>query len=380
MDRVYFPGLNGLRAIAALAVVFSHLTIALGNFNLNAHLLGTLPNGNPKGIDLADFGVSIFFSLSGFLITYLLLAENSRGRINIKNFYIRRILRIWPLYYLYFLFASLCIAWWKIPHEHFFNFFYVFFSANVPKVFQTKSELLGHYWSLGVEEQFYLFWPWFVLRFSHRLFSATACLLILLVGAKIIAHFVFPDTYFETAMYVNRFDCMLIGALGAILYFNKNRRFIAIATAPMAQLIAWLCIFLAAVNNFHLAAIVDQEIMCLVTVTLIIGQIASNHPVIMLERRAFDFLGRISYGIYVIHPLIIFGLSKVWIDMPLPPFFQYLLIYTIAVGLTILLSYLSFEYFEKRFLAMKGWFSTVKTVDSLEQSNQEASSHSKPAG
>ena len=147
MDRVYFPGLNGLRAIAALAVVLSHLTIALGNFNLNAHLLGTLPNGNPKGIDLADFGVSIFFSLSGFLITYLLLAENSRGKINIKNFYIRRILRIWPLYYLYFLIACLCIAHWTIPHERFFNFFYVFFFRQRAQSFSDK---VGFAWPLLV--------------------------------------------------------------------------------------------------------------------------------------------------------------------------------------------------------------------------------------
>ena len=75
---IFFPGLNGLRAIAALAVVFSHITVELGQFNLSPFLFGARENGNPRGLDFADFGVTMFFSLSGFLITYLLLAENGR--------------------------------------------------------------------------------------------------------------------------------------------------------------------------------------------------------------------------------------------------------------------------------------------------------------
>ena len=109
LKSVYLPGLNGLRAIAALAVVVSHTTLALNQFGLDSNIFGTGQDGKPKGLDLAGDGVSLFFTLSGFLITFLLLKEKETGSLKVRNFYIRRILRIWPLYYLY-LFASIISA------------------------------------------------------------------------------------------------------------------------------------------------------------------------------------------------------------------------------------------------------------------------------
>src|SRR4051812_39270307 len=95
---IHFSGLNGLRAIAALSVVIGHITMALKNFNLESTILPVRENG---AMPLAIYGVSIFFVLSGFLITYLLQSEKDIQKIDIKKFYIRRILRIWPLYYLF---------------------------------------------------------------------------------------------------------------------------------------------------------------------------------------------------------------------------------------------------------------------------------------
>src|SRR6478735_4462608 len=98
--KIHLKGLNGIRAIAALAVVFSHLGLSQLDFGI--------PTKN--SIDLAGYGVSIFFSLSGFLITYLLLIEKERfGDIQIRQFYVRRILRIWPLYYFYLLITLLTL-------------------------------------------------------------------------------------------------------------------------------------------------------------------------------------------------------------------------------------------------------------------------------
>src|SRR5258708_22830536 len=91
---VHLPGLNGLRAIAALAVVTSHITLWLKEFGLNNKIFVTDTAGNAIGLPLAVHGVTIFFTLSGFLITFLLLKEKEAGPIKIKDFYIRRILRI----------------------------------------------------------------------------------------------------------------------------------------------------------------------------------------------------------------------------------------------------------------------------------------------
>ena len=361
MDKhkpIFFPGLNGLRAISALAVVASHTTVALGAFNLNPYLLGALPNGNPKGIDLSDFAVSIFFALSGYLITYLLLAENQAGEINIKNFYIRRILRIWPLYYVYYLAASLVIYFWNLTDEYNPVLCYIFFAANVPKVYQMKSDLLGHYWSLGVEEQFYIFWPWIVKRFHKYLGVVCAVLLTVLVAMKLYAHFVYPGSLFESAMYVNRFDCMMIGALGAILYYQKHTLFIRFTKHIAVQALSWLCVILAALNKFHIAAVLDHEFMSGFTVALIIGQIESSRKIINLDYKIFDFLGKLSYGIYVIHPLAVFFAAQ-WFVPPGNGFLSYALVYACVMGSTILTAYLSYEYLEKWFLKIKLNYSTI---------------------
>lgn len=99
---IHLTGLNGFRALATTGVMISHIVIcAITEFGLNPHILGTLENGGAKGLQLAAYGVTIFFVLSGFLITFLLLKEKELQPVNIKHFYVRRILRIWPLYYLY---------------------------------------------------------------------------------------------------------------------------------------------------------------------------------------------------------------------------------------------------------------------------------------
>src|ERR1700728_4770958 len=96
--ELYIDGLNGIRAIAAMAVVVAHITCHLADFNLNPYLLGRAMDGSPQGYILGGQGVSMFFVLSGFLITYLLVLEKKEEhKINIRYFYIRRILRIWPL-------------------------------------------------------------------------------------------------------------------------------------------------------------------------------------------------------------------------------------------------------------------------------------------
>lgn len=132
-NRVHFSGLNGIRAIVALAVVFSHTTMGLKEFGLNQFIFGQYADGNPKATQLAGFGVTMFFALSGFLITYLLLEENKTGEINIKNFYIRRILRIWPLYYLYFVLTIITLFIFDIPYNKTSVLYYIFLLANIPK-------------------------------------------------------------------------------------------------------------------------------------------------------------------------------------------------------------------------------------------------------
>lgn len=366
---IHFSGLNGLRAIAALAVLFAHTTKDLNLFGLDQFFLGKDIDGNPQSTLLAKFGVSIFFALSGFLITYLLLEEKKRGGINIKNFYIRRILRIWPLYYLYFVLSIITMAIFDFQIDTTAVFFYIFLMANIPFGLGFPIPLVAHYWSLGVEEQFYSFWPWLVKK-SKALLRITVFLCIFLIILKTFFRYI-DITYYKGVsnwpyeiLNPTRFQCMLLGAIGAILFFQKNSLFLKITNNYIAQAISWGVILLVAINKFHVISFLDNEIVSLVTVVLIIGQIQKTKRIVNLDTLFFDFIGKISYGIYVIHPLVIFYASKTIHFAPKTGLSGYLIVYGTIFAATILLAYLSYEYFERRFLDLKTKYTAVGSTDS----------------
>ena len=364
---VYFAGLNGLRTIAALAVVVSHITLNLPQFGLDPHIFGTFPDGKPKGLDLAGHGVSIFFVLSGFLITYLLLAEKQQHPVDIKKFYLRRILRIWPLYYLYLAIAIVVTVILNLKFDGRMLLLYIFYAANIPFILETTIPLIAHYWSLGVEEQFYLFWPWVVKKID-KLVGPIVLFIAVLMGTKLFVHFVTgPNTLPELIIDTTRFHCMMIGALGAILYRRGNHWLIKLADNKLMQAGCWGVLLLVAVNKFHVASVIDTELISVMAMCLIVGQINITNRLINLENNVFDFLGKISYGIYVIHPLLIFLLSKIIPDVPLPSPLNYISVYLLITGATVLLAWLSYSYFEKPFLRLKNRFVVVKSTAATHQ-------------
>lgn len=355
----YLPGLNGLRAIAALAVVVSHVTLDLGKFGLDATILGTDSAGRPQGLLLAGFGVSIFFALSGFLITYLLLLESMRTKISLPKFYLRRILRIWPLYYLY-LFVTSVILWLCEDENLAVTLpYYVFFAPNIPFILGVPLSYLAHYWSLGVEEQFYLLWPVLIKQFAHKALGITILLASVLISIKLLLHVWMPGSIAETSLHVTRFQCMLIGAIGAILHKEKHVYLLIWIDNKITQSIAWGFILLLAINRFHLASVIDNEIISVVAVALIIGQIEQRNRLICLENEFFDFLGRISYGIYVIHPLVILLCATIFRPMIAPGAGGYALAYGTVLAFTIAGAYLLNRYVEKPFLLLKSRFAVV---------------------
>jgi len=367
---IHLSGLNGLRAIAALSVVFSHTTNDLSSFGLNSFIFGQYPDGNPKTTLLASFGVSIFFSLSGFLITYLLLKEARKSEINIKHFYIRRMLRIWPLYYLYLILCLGTLLLFNFNIDFRSILLYSFLLANIPTIFGGIISLLAHYWSLGVEEQFYSFWPW-IIKKSKSILKTTiimlASLLFLKTALRIYDLFIYNGHMSWPYNFINvtRFQSMLIGAVGAILYFQNNTLFLKILDNKITQFISWFIILLVAINKFHIISLLDNEFISVVTVCLIIGQINKSNRLINLSFPLFDFIGKISYGIYVIHPLVIFYLSKMITVNNTTAILPYLIVYFSIFAATITLSFLSYEFFEKRFLMMKAKYSTVLSANTV---------------
>lgn len=357
---IYFPGLNGLRAIAAIAVVLTHITLKLDEFGLNPFIFGMHKDGTAKGVYLGSYGVTIFFVLSGFLITYLLAAEKAQSGISVKKFYFRRILRIWPLYYLYLAVSIITIMVFNLGLNRESLFFYIFYAANIPSILVTTLPLLGHYWSLGVEEQFYLFWPWVIKKIHNPVIPILTAIITLIV-IKALLHFYHPDSFLESAIHITRFHCMMIGALGAIFYRQNNKLFLRIIDNKMAQIACWGVIFLVTINKFHFISIIDNEVIAVVSLFLIIGQINIKNRIVNLETSIFDYLGKISYGIYVIHPLLIFLFSRLLFQLNVPPLYKYFIVFFTIIAATILTAHLSYTYFEKYFLGLKKKFVVIKS-------------------
>ena len=347
----YLPGLNGIRAIAAVTVILAHTTLALGTFGLKDNIFGYLRNGELRNLDFAGFGVSIFFVLSGFLITFLLLKEKSYTGISIKKFYWRRILRIWPLYYFYFVLVLICLYIFSVQYSLAHIPFYIFLSANLAFALNQTIPYLIHYWSLGVEEQFYIFWPFLCRIKNSFLFKVIIFIISFLIGLKIILHVWFPGSFLENLIHINRFHCMLIGGAAAILFLNNNSLFFTISTAKFTQFLAWFVYFLAMTNQFHIVSFLDNEIISVFTVFIIMGQITKT-SFISLEKSWLNFVGKISFGLYVYHPLLIYLLSK-FVVFKEDLVVNYLFIYSLIISLTISISWISHTYLESYFLGIK---------------------------
>jgi len=361
---LYLPGLNGLRAIAALSVVISHTDFLPGITDFGLDRIFSF------AISMGAFGVTLFFVISGFLITYLLIQEVDKQQdVSIKKFYIRRILRIWPLYYLFLIVSFGVYLLFGRAQEMTGNgmWFYVFFSANIPFIFNSgQIFILLHYWSIGVEEQFYLFWPWIVHFVRKKLLTTAGLIFLSLFFIKLVLWAMFgPNFYGYRILNVTRFDCMMVGAIGAILYFNKNNLFMSLFGSKIMQAFSWILFILVSTEVIHIPFPIAQEVISVAVLSIIIGQVTVKKRIINLENKLCDFVGKISYGIYVIHPLILLLFSKLYYPLNIPSGIKYVLVFGTSLTVTISVAWLSYTYFEKPFLKLKSKFAVVQSSNSM---------------
>lgn len=361
-DKLYFPGLNGLRSIASLTVVFCHIDLFSGLFGLRK--LG-FSLGNT-----ADHAVTLFFVLSGFLITLLLLKEKSiKSDINIRNFYIRRILRIWPLYYTIIIITLLLVPF--LPTIGYDRYtlvpsvmLFAFLMANISYVFFFFSTL-APLWSVGVEEQFYLVWPWIVKNSKKLplfLFVFIFAYLVITYGLRVFENGVFYELF-----RLSSFDCMAFGAIGAWMVFNKSRYLVYLYHIA-TQLVAVGLIFFSEVlyKYVHIPNPVQREYYALLFLVVILNVSTNQSSFIKLENRFFDFLGKISYGIYMYHMLVIsvlaFFLRPVLVAMDFG--YASVIVYMSVLAFTIFVSAISYFYYEMRFLSLKDAYGVIHSSNS----------------
>jgi peptidoglycan/LPS O-acetylase OafA/YrhL len=295
LQKSHLPSLDGIRAIAVALVVFYHLGIP----------------GVPGGM-----GVLIFFVLSGFLITWLLLKEEERfGRISLKLFYARRTLRIFPAFYVYWF---LIIALSVISSRHIFraqalcSFFYV--SNYYQSIFGDPNTGLSHTWSLGIEEQFYVLWPvtfMFLKKNRHRIrfllwsIAAVWCyreFLILVVHRS--------EAYIYEA-FDTRADHLMVGCILAVALRERvwPRLWQLLVRSPQCM---WITIsgFVISAALTHLGRATYRDsvgfiLEPLLAAALIVQGTAYSSAALgkILNWGWVSYVGVISYSIYLYHPL-----------------------------------------------------------------------------
>jgi peptidoglycan/LPS O-acetylase OafA/YrhL len=371
--QIYFPGLNGIRAIAASVVIFFHINSTMWFF-------GTTPIHYFEARDeMSRHAVVLFFVLSGYLITYLLMREKkSFGTVSVGKFYFRRILRIWPLFYLALLISLLIIPFDTFGHSVPYNlksiFLYALFVPNFALMAGYMLPTIAPLWSIGIEEQFYAVWP-VVIKYAKNIFLFLATFLALYISVKLIL-LLTGNVWSPFSVNFNYFsyDSLAIGGIAAWIYL-KNHRILTLLYHPVSQIICWLffavsCIF--GPIDFHY--IINKEVYSIAFAIIILNVGTNPRTIIKLRGRLLDFLGRISYGMYVLHPFIII-LAAIPLKYIIPSVhnkpLQFIIISTFVFPLSVLIAWLSFQYFESGFLKKKKRYMKISSTNTqLETKDQ----------
>ena len=368
--RSYFPALDGLRAISFLGVFAWHYL----------------------GLPYGWAGVDVFFVLSGFLITGILF-DTQDDPHRFRNFYIRRTLRIFPLYYAVLLGIFLVTpvfrwnwTWqwiaWPLYLGNFLRFLYPHLNNNFIRAFADASLVstshplvslhLGHFWTLCVEEQFYLLWPWivFTVRDRRKLMAiCVACILVVPVARSYaMAHLPIALVRGEVVLHSTpfRFDTLLLGALIALLYRGSHRRQmqrVAQVTLTLSSVGAmWVAAYWFRFQDSTVNRAVADHPWMLTLVALSAGSlmlrtlVPGTVPYRMFNVRWLRSIGTVSYGAYVFHDIFHSQYSRFLSHRLTSPVSVVLLTAALGLVTTLAMAFLSYYFFEYPILRLKGSF------------------------
>jgi len=369
-NKIFFPNLDGLRFFSFLLVFFAH------SFSTENELIKQATWYKIIKIRMfsdGDIGVSFFFVLSGFLISFLLLKENEyTNKIHIRSFYIRRLLRIWPLYYFvvffgFIIFPILKSYFGQTPNETANPVLCSLFLNNFDRIYNGSPDasIIAILWSVAIEEQFYLIWPILFLIIPKKYFGFIFIIVLLL--STLFRIFFVHLTNIDLHTFGVITD-MAIGGLGAYLIINNIKFQNKIETFPRKIIVLLYILILVYIffkNEIFASSIMQilkRIIMGSTFVLIILEQNFAKESLFKVGNfKIISKLGKYTYGLYCLHGIAILisitilnklslnqNSLQIWlIELPL------------SFILSIIFSWVSYHYFESFFLKLKDKFSYI---------------------
>jgi peptidoglycan/LPS O-acetylase OafA/YrhL len=364
----YMNFLDGLRCMSVLWVILIHLPIQCSG------ILGLVKSRGWMGVDM-------FFVISGYLITSILIREKeSTGRINLKNFYIRRSLRIWPIYYIILisslLIALLCRSYqiniFDIAPQHILSTIkwpFLYLSNVYVSISGSENIFMLHSWSLALEEQFYLLWPLLLLSGKERSLKVGYCIIFFCTLWRIILTYQYPEGLpamtrifygFDT-----RLDTILYGATLALLIKKDRPRYYLHKLFTLPFFVpSTLLLFIMVIYKTNrwsgwfgnsLGYGLSAFLMAVILAYIILMQ--PKQTISILEQKPFVYVGKISYGIYLYH-IMVLDAFKYSFGTP-DSIIGIILFSTTIVIVTIAIASLSYSLIEAPILKFKNKFQTI---------------------
>lgn len=365
-SRFYRPELDALRFFAFFGVFVFHAAPRTMEFYNAARFPHWLSNILIAIFGAGAYGVDLFFALSAYLITSLMLRERAAtGGLDLRSFYVRRILRIWPLYLSFVAFAALAPLW--VPDQrlplHYAAGFSLLAGNWMYVLYGLPASFAVPLWTVSIEEQFYFSWPVVFRRASLRGMAAVALGLLVIANAWRLA--LAATGAAIQAMEYNTFTRLDPIALGILIALIGNKlpqftRWQRIALLS-AGLVSWIATYAfsasshpGSANPWRLA--VGHPVTALASMAILLSVLGSQHS--FLKNRQLLYLGKISYGLYVVHEFGHFCASRlIHAATPLAVLAQS----GVSFSFTVLLAAASYRWLESPFLKLKERFSYVQS-------------------
>lgn len=327
---MYFRNFYAFRFLAALVIVILHVELMGIRFGWRLVPLS-------ETLMLMSLGVDFFFVLSGFLITGLLLNELDRDHIRFGRFYIRRGLRILPLYFLVVLCVFLVVPWIGLPEvaglslEKDFNLQLGLHLGLLPQVAKSFLPFVpygGQLWSVGVEIMFYMLWPLLLAWRSTR--RHVVVFILLLIGIKAVAVLSLgSENPLCTFLAMSRFEVLAIGGLASMIYHDTalgvtrrgklDRGILCVFQSIYSWLGVLTVLFVLTLVSWRWFDDIVHLVCGLLFAVLLLGSAYGLMDSKYLENRMVRFLGEISYGIYVWHFIAIGAVQMMVIKSGISP-------------------------------------------------------------